>query len=361
MMHFQAILLCVVILFSLFAAPLFQPSVQPVNKAKEIAVESSPAGDLYSGFFEKFSAAKEARTFGKFNLFNGQAAAVITGLISGDTETEARETGGEGLPEANNNFVPDPDAAAFLCDSINPDEMDAKEVLVKYQNPSSGSVVFELNSKKRWPIASLSKLMTGVIAAEKIGWNREVIMSEKAVNSEGVAGGFSAGEIFSVGDLIKAMLMVSSNDAAVAIAETLGENEFVDAMQSKASELKMLQTTYLEPSGLSFINQSTASDLAKLIGYIYQNHPELLEISRQKETTITELKTRRARTLININHFAGQPDFIGGKTGYIDEAGRNLASLFNVNGRIFLIVVLGSDDAFKTTNKLKQCIQPTSF
>ena len=346
-MYFQAILLCAVILFSLFAAPLFQPAAQPVNKAKEIAVESSSTGDLYSGFFEKFNAVKEVRTFGEFNLFNGQTAAMITGLTSGNVETDA---------EAKNNFTPDPDVAASLCNLINPDEVDAKAVLVKYQNPSTGSVVFEINLKKRWPIASLSKLMTSVIAAEKLDWNREVVMSEKAVDSDGIAGGFGIGEVFSVGDLIKAMLTVSSNDAAVAIAETLGENEFVDAMQSKASELRMLQTTYLEPSGLSFVNQSTASDLAKLVDYIYQNHPELLEISRQKETTIMELKTKRARTLININHFAGQPDFIGGKTGYIDEAGKNLASLFNINGRIFLIVVLGSDDAFKMTNKLKQCI-----
>ena len=94
------------------------------------------------------------------------------------------------------------------------------------------------------------------------------------------------------------MLVSSSNDAAAAIIENFGEKEFIDEMQKKAAELKMFQTSYLEPTGLSFINQSTANDLARLVNYARQNHPELLEISRQKEIEIFELKSKKSRKII---------------------------------------------------------------
>jgi D-alanyl-D-alanine carboxypeptidase len=120
----------------------------------------------------------------------------------------------------------------------------------------------------------------------------------------------------------------------------------------------MFKTTYLESTGLSVINQSTVNDLAKLATYIYFNHPEILEISRQKETEITELKSNKARKLLSINKFAGEPDFIGGKTGYIEESlGRNLIALFEINGKTVLTITLGADDSFEETARLKEFVQ----
>jgi D-alanyl-D-alanine endopeptidase (penicillin-binding protein 7) len=248
----------------------------------------------------------------------------------------------------------------------------SRVILIKYlmDNPSdSDETIFEFNADKRWPIASITKLMTAVVAMEKMDLDKKITLTEKAVNTEGVAGEFQVGEVFKLQDLIKTMLMASSNDAAMAIAESFGEpsnstnlnlrgeRDFIDEMQRKAAELKMISTTYLEPTGLSFINQSTANDLAKLMTYIYFKHPEILEISRQKEVEILELKSGRKRKILTVNRFAGEPDFIGGKTGYIDEAGRNLVSLFEINGRKVLSVVLGADDSFKETEKLKNLVK----
>ncbi len=249
-----------------------------------------------------------------------------------------------------------------ICD-FNETTLTAKAILVKY--PDYNANFFELNPEKRWPIASLTKLMTSVITAEKIGFDKKITISAKAVSTEGTAGNLEAGEIYKSGDLIKAMLISSSNDAAAAIIENFGEKEFIDEMQKKAAELKMFQTSYLEPTGLSYINQSTTNDLAKLVNYIRQNHSELLEISRQRETIITDLKTKRKKTLLSVNRFAGQSDFIGGKTGFIEESGRNLIALFDINGKTILSIVLGADDSFKETERLKdlikKCISPTSF
>lgn len=215
-----------------------------------------------------------------------------------------------------------------------------------------GKNIVEYNMEKRWPIASISKLMTVVVAEEKIGFNSKIKMSAEAIATYGTSGEFSEDEIFSSRDLIKAALVVSSNDAAAALAESYGKADFVNEMQKKAKELGMYQTTYLEPTGLSYVNQSTISDLEKLARYIYKTHPDLLEISRQKSVSITDLKSGKARKIFNVDRFAGEPNFLGGKTGFIDEAGRNLLAFFNEDGQAVLTIVLGTDDSFVATEKL---------
>ena len=229
----------------------------------------------------------------------------------------------------------------------------SRTALIKYIDYNFN--LFAFNSQKRWPIASVSKLMTSVITLEKIGDEKEITISAAAVSTEGTTGGFKAGEIFKAEDLIKAMMVVSSNDAAVALAENYGKENFAGMMNQKAKELGMNDTYYEESTGLSFLNQSTADDLTKLAAYIYNNHPQILEVSRQKQVEITELKSKKSRKLLNINRFAGSPDFIGGKTGYIDESGRNLVAFFSKDNQIILTVVLGAENAFDETKKMLNC------
>jgi len=250
---------------------------------------------------------------------------------------------------------PDISAKPLECNSDGYDFTN-KAMLAKYID---NGVIFESNSGNRWPIASITKLMTAVIALEKTDPEKEITMSQAAVATEGFAGSLSAGEIFKEIDLIKAMLVASSNDAAAAIAENFegGRQAFVDEMQKKASELKMFQTTYLEPTGLSFINQSTARDLSALMSYIYSEHPEILEISRQKEIQIIERNSGKLKKIFNVDHFAGESDFIGGKTGFIDESGRNLIAVFDISGRTIVTVVLGAGDSFEETAELKELVQ----
>ncbi len=215
-----------------------------------------------------------------------------------------------------------------------------KSVLIRYLNQDAD--IFELNSRNRWSIASLTKLMTAVLAIEKIGTEKEIKIKE---------------EIYKVSDLIRAMMIISDNNAAEDLSEEIGEKEFVKLMNQKAGEIFMADTIFFNSSGLSFLNQSTATDMAKLTDYIRVNHPEIFEISRQKETFITELKSKRNFKLTSINSFAGKPDFLGGKTGYLESSGRNLISIFNKNGKSVLIIVLGADDAFKETENLLECLK----
>ena len=238
-------------------------------------------------------------------------------------------------------------------------KIEAKAALIKYLNQSKN--IFEFNPNKHWSIASVSKLMTAIVAFEQIGANREIKIDEKSVATEGISGEFKEGDIFSSLDLIKAMLLVSSNDAATALAESISEETFVKLMNQKAQELKMSNTIYFNPSGLSFLNQSTPNDLAKLANYIYNDRRKIFDITKQKEMPIKEISFQKTRNLANINQLSGRNDFIGGKTGYLDESGRNLISLFNINNQPILTIILGAEDAYKETEKMLTCISPTPF
>lgn len=209
-----------------------------------------------------------------------------------------------------------------------------------------------LHSDARWPAASLTKLMTAVIAAERIGLEKEVGVSAEAVGVEGEGGSFFAGERFIVRDLVKAMLAVSSNDAAEALAAFAGRDAFIAAMQEKAAALAMYDTVFRDPTGLSVLNQTTVNDLDRLIGYILLRHPDIMELSREPTQLITELGSGASRTLQSIHPFAASGAFLGGKTGYTPEARENLVTLFRIAGKKILIIVLGATDRMGATQTL---------
>lgn len=216
----------------------------------------------------------------------------------------------------------------------------------------TGTDLFDLKSDARWPIASVTKLMTVITALENVGRDKHIPISEKAFNTEGESGKFKIGEIYKAHDLIKAALVVSSNDAAQAIADFYGESNFISAMMEKARALEMSQTNFSEVTGLSFLNQSTARDLEKLVKYILKTHPDIFDITKQREVVITDVNNGNGRTLANINSFAGRPDFLGGKTGFIDAAGKNQISIFQYQGHRILIIVFGAEIRFEQTELL---------
>lgn len=217
----------------------------------------------------------------------------------------------------------------------------------------TGSVIFGKNIERRWPLASLSKLMTTLVSVKNIGLEKRIELSENDILAEGDAGDLKSGEIFDVRDLITAMLTVSSNDAADALSRFYGNGLFIEAMNAEAMTLGMTSTTFVDPSGLSAVNQSTAKDIVVLLKYLIDNYPELFTVSRQKETSVTELGSGKSRKLANIDKFAGEPDFLGGKTGYTQEANGNLATVWKIEGHHVAIVVLGANDRFAETQRLR--------
>ncbi len=221
---------------------------------------------------------------------------------------------------------------------------------------STGRSFYDFNDTKRWPMASLTKLLTISVMLEQANPESEISISSSSVASEGVAGDLKSGERYSLWDLVKASILVSSNDAIMAMAESQDQENFIQQLQKKISDLGMTNTTIFDPTGLSPLNQSTIEDLMALVQYVYTHHNSILALSQEKTATITDTVTKRSHILKNINQFAGEPNFVGGKTGFIDEAGGNLISLFRSpeNDHIIAIIVLGSKDRFQATRQLLQ-------
>lgn len=231
-----------------------------------------------------------------------------------------------------------------------PETLSAKASIVI--DLSSGEEVFSLRASERWPLASVSKLMSSIVALENMDLKQKVVFSPAAISTEGVSGGFTAGQMYSVEDLVYAMMVVSSNDAAVALSENMPEGQFVSLMNQKAAELGMNGTRFHEPTGLSMLNQGTANDLALLVEYAWGSHPDLFSVSSRKTAIIKELNSGKNVRLTNINALASRNDFLGGKTGYTEDANENLVSVFSVEGKPTAIIILGADNRVEETEKI---------
>lgn len=218
----------------------------------------------------------------------------------------------------------------------------------------SGEIYFEKNGAGRWPLASITKLITAAYATAHIGNDQLVSVDASLSGSYDLKS--SSSSIFSgeyvVRDVLYALFLSSSNVAGEALARSFGREQFLAGMNKLATEWGAASTHFDDPTGLSPANQSTARDILKISQAIYAEYPELFKITRTPKFTITERVSGKRQLLASINLFAGKPDFVGGKTGYTDEAGGNLMSIFSNKGRPVLIVVLGTDDRFGETEKL---------
>ncbi len=216
---------------------------------------------------------------------------------------------------------------------------------------SNNSVVFQKNASKAYPIASVTKLMNAVVTLENVDMSQSITLTEPMLKPDGGSPALFLGLKVSANNLLKAMLIQSTNDAAESLTYFLGRAKFISLMNKKAQELGMKNTHYYDPHGLNPKNHSTVSDLAKLLAYIYKNHPEILEITKVNGFQLPS-PTGELLTFKNLNAFSENPDFIGGKSGYLPEAKQSMASLFNINGKTIAVVVLKSTDRKADTLQL---------
>jgi len=220
-----------------------------------------------------------------------------------------------------------------------------------------GQELYNFRADKRWPIASVTKLMTA-LAADRLYLSEKpyelIPITEEMVLTEGNSGGLKAGEVMVADDLIKAMMLVSSNDAAAALAIHYGEDAFVDEMNRIAIELGMVNTKLVDPTGLSVQNLSTVEDLRRLVKFIWEEESYIFEITQREGGVITDRAKGSSWRLESINEFSGRSDFLGGKTGSIPEAEGNLVSIFEVSerGEQVIIIVLGTEDRFLETENI---------
>lgn len=226
----------------------------------------------------------------------------------------------------------------------------------------TGERIMEKNSDGVFPLASVSKLMTAIVAHENMDPQKVVVVSRDSYNTYGAQGELSPGEKIKLGDLMYPLLMESSNDGAEVIAESYGRAEFIALMNKKAAELGMHDTYYEDPSGLDARNKSTAADQFKLLKYIKDTAPFLLDMTRVRQFAILK------HTWFNKNRFLNSELFVGGKNGYIDESLWTTASIFDVTmakggkRQIGIVELYSRDregDAFKLINFLQKNVSYT--
>src|SRR3989344_4506107 len=189
---------------------------------------------------------------------------------------------------------------------------------------NTGEVILAKNQDKKFPIASVSKLMTALVADLISPPDDVVEISKRSLATYGSNGNLRDREKIQTKELLYPLLLESSNDAAEALAEHFDRETFIAKMNQQAENLKMSSTTYEDPSGLSAQNQSTVSDLFKLTGYLKEQRRGLLDI------TTTRSYSNKTHSWSNISQFLDKDGYFGGKSGYTDPAKQTVVSLFNL-------------------------------
>ena len=223
------------------------------------------------------------------------------------------------------------------------DPLDLNSSVALVVDQQTNEVLFSKNDSAVLPIASLTKLMTGLVVTDaNLPLDEMVTITSDDVDTvKGSRSRLAVGTTLTRLELMHLALMSSENRAAHALGRTFpgGLDQFVRLMNAKARELGMLDTRYVEPTGLSSLNQSSARDLATLVSVAYQR-PLLRSLSTSPSHQL-ELG-HRTLEYRNSNRLIRDPDWDIGlqKTGYISEAGRCLVMQARVAGRQLIMVFL---------------------
>lgn len=254
---------------------------------------------------------------------------------------------------SQNIWIPEIRESSFNVSASELPEVTAISAL--FIETNTGEVLYSKNPRQELSIASLTKIMTSIIALEKRDMNDLFTVSQQAADMEPDKMLLTAGEKLILKELLEGIFLISANDAAEVIAEntTGSREEFIKLMNSKARILGMNNTFFLNPSGLEedYAKQySTAMDVAVMSRYLIKNFPEVVNISSQPHILIEATSNHQDYDMYSgINLLTTYPGVLGLKTGYTPEAGLTLVSLARRGDKEILGVLLGAtnrrDDA----------------
>lgn len=224
-------------------------------------------------------------------------------------------------------------------------EFDITGEYVVLYNLNDDEILYEQNSNEQTSIASITKIMTALVAMDNIS-DYDSIITITTADFEGTTGyskaGFSVGDRVTYRDLLYGILLPSGADAVNAIVRnTLGYDDFIIAMNELAKKIGLENTSFSNPVGKDDVNNySTASDVAKMLKYALEN-PLFKEIFTTKEYTTTN-GINLESTLYPYQDILDIDKIAGSKSGFTRGAGRCLASITNLDGVNYLLVILNS-------------------
>ena len=222
-----------------------------------------------------------------------------------------------------------------------------------FMDVDSNRIIYKDNENTVRSVASISKIMTAILAIESGKLEDIVVIGD--INSYGSGIYVKKGEKISLLDLVYGLMLRSGNDAAIAIAEHVSgtKEEFVKLMNQKASEIGMTKTVFVNPSGLDQEdggNKSTACDMAKLMAYCMQN---------ETFKEITKTKKHKVKTNMNYYEWTNKNKLltkykyaIGGKTGFTEKARRTLVTAAKKGPTTLTVVTLNDGNDFEDHENL---------
>lgn len=224
---------------------------------------------------------------------------------------------------------------------------------VVIEDVSSGVILYKRNENEPLPPASTTKILTALVALDS--YNLDDVLTVKSASNDGQIIGFVKGEQLTAENLLYGTLIESGNDAAWALAENYpgGMDKFVAAMNAKAKDLHLTSSKFTNPVGYDSPDQKmTPLDLARL-AIVALSNKTIAKMVAIPEITISDVTHTYFYPLRNVNQLLGKiPGVAGIKTGWTEEAGENLVTLIERNGRSVIIVILHSQDRFGETIKL---------
>ena len=250
--------------------------------------------------------------------------------------------------------VSEPSYLPVFNTTVERPQISAKSAIV-YDTRSS-RYLYSKNPGERLPIASLTKILSAVVVLENFDSDDIVMVSEESVKVDGEKQTLYAGERIRVGELLKMMLIESSNDAAYALklhASGLGL-DLIGLMNRKAVELGMNNSIFRDPAGLNDDALSTAEDLMKLVRYSLRFNEIWLALG-EKTASVYSIDGKIEHKVSSTNQLLDViPDVIGGKTGYTEKALGCMILVVDVPGKNdkIISIILGSAERFTDTEKL---------
>lgn len=246
----------------------------------------------------------------------------------------------------------------FFCFSVYAEEFDITGKYVSLYNMNEDMLIYSKNDTKKTSIASLTKMMTTLVAIENID-DLEKVITIKERDFDGTVGyskaGFSVGDKVTYLDLLYGTILPSGADAVNAIVNnTLGYNSFIKKMNETAKKIGMNDTSFANPIGKDDENNySTSSDIAKLLKYALKNE------TFKKVFTTKSYKTSNGinleSTVNSYKSILNTSEILGAKSGFTKNAGRCLASITTLNGVDYLLVVINSSTS-SPSNAVKDTI-----
>lgn len=281
--------------------------------------------------------------------FKDAVASLFSGHVPQEQIVSAREIKG---PVA----VEEPELVGLLeCDTEKLGKgLSAGAVYV--MDSETGEVIFQKDGSEERAPASLVKLMTAYLVFKEASLGDTVRVSAAAASQEPANIELETGEVFTVNDLLSAILIKSANDAAYALGEHVGGGDmsvFVDKMNAEAERIGLNSTFYANSTGLDAKGQkSSARDVAILLNLLNRNEI-FRKISPVREREISSFGGRSVNLKAS-NKLLERSSYqiVSGKTGFTDLAGQSLAVIAEVGGRKVIAVVMGSNDRFGEVEQL---------